>query len=228
MKKFFAVFFVLLLAVSVAFSVATKRSFTDFCNDEDAQNSAMLTYTSTSVPGKEIDESDDFQPSIEHLLDAELIAEVEPVGKTKWMYQAGLDTLKIKKVYKGDNVKPGELIDCYNKAFVDEIDGKWRFGNVYYFIPMQEGKTYIIFADKKDYHPAYEQTLERKVYVMKCDDVSFFGTDMTEPPILSKKKMKYTYKDVKDYEFLCYSEKQRDGINQFKKDVIRELAKLEK
>ena len=124
MKKFFAVFFVLLLAVSVAFSVATKRSFTDFCNDEDAQNSAMLTYTSTSVPGKEIDESDDFQPSVEHLLDAELIAEVEPVGKTKWMYQAGLDTLKIKKVYKGDNVKPGELIDCYNKAFVDEIDGK--------------------------------------------------------------------------------------------------------
>ena len=62
---------------------------------------------------------------------------------------------------------------------------------------------------------------------MKCDDVSFFGTDMTEPPVLSKKK-EYLYKDVKYYEFICYSEKQRDGINQFKKDVIRELAKLEK
>ncbi len=226
MKKFFAVFFILLLAVSVAFSVATRRSFTDYSNDENVQNRAVLNYISTGIPGKDVDESDDFQPSVEHLLDAQLIAEVEPGGKAKWEYEACLDTLKIKKVYKGD-AKPGELIDCYNKAFFDEFNGKWIFGNVYHFMPMQEGKTYIIFADKKDYHPAYEQTLERKVYVMKCDDVSFFGTDMTEPPVLSKKK-EYLYKDVKYYEFICYSEKQRDGINQFKKDVIRELAKLEK
>lgn len=226
MKKAFWGFLLILLVVSAAFSVATKRSFTDLCNDETAQDSAIVNSVSSDIPGKNTDESDEYSASIKNLLSADLIAEVEPVGKTKWEYYAGLVSLKIKKVYKGSE-KEGKIIDCFERAFFTESEEKMIFGNMYLFTPMKEGKAYIIFARKKSFYPAYEKTLERKVYVLKNDDVSFFSTDMTEPPILSKKKS-YTYEEIKNYEFLCYSKYQRDGINSFKKSLMNELEKTGK
>lgn len=226
MKKAFLGFLLTLLVVSSALSVATKRSFTDLCNDEAAQDAAVVNSVSSNIPGESTDEGDEYSASVKNLLSADLIAEVEPVGKTKWEYYAGLVSLKIKKVYKGSE-KEGEVIDCFERAFFTESEGKMIFGNMYLFTPMKEGRAYIIFAREKSFHPAYEKTLERKVYVLKNDDVSFFSTDMTEPPILSKKKQ-YTYKEIKDYEFLCYSRHQRDGINTFKKNLMHELEKTGK
>lgn len=87
---------------------------------------------------------------------------------------------------------------------------------------MKEGKTYIVFANKKDIHPLYEQTLERKVFVSNQLDVSWFQADFTNPPVLSKDR-EYIYSEIENFEFLSCSEKQRNAIISFKNEVLKVL-----
>lgn len=232
MKKIFILAFSCLIVISLGFSAATKRSFKNYCNDEAMQKTAVLSGISQVIPGKtENDDSDEteigsFSCSVKNLLKADLIAEVEPTGKTKWEHQAALCTLKIKKLYKG-NVNPGELIDFYETAFFDyDRENNLRFFNITLFTPMKEGKTYIVFANKKDIHPLYEQTLERKVFVSNQLDVSWFQADFTNPPVLSKDR-EYIYSEIENFEFLCCGKKQHDSIIAFKKDALIALKGMQ-
>lgn len=232
MKKIFTLLFSVLIIGSFGLSVATKLSFKDYCNDKEKQEKAVLSGISQAIPGKEErgsnekeDETMVFSSSIKSLLKAELIAEVEPVGKTKWERQAALCTLKVSKVYKGD-VKSGELIDFYETSFFDVVNkDELRFFNTSLFTPMQEGKTYIVFGNRKDLHPLYEKKLEKKVFVSSNLDISWFQAEMTEPKILSENK-EYTYGEIKDLEFLCSSKEQCVKITDFKKKMILALCKM--
>ncbi len=232
MKKIFLFLFSLLIVGSFSLSAVTKLSFKDYCNDEEKQKKAVLSGISQAIPGKEEsagneneEETMAFSSSIKSLLKAELIAEVEPVGKTKWEHQAALCTLKVKKVFKGD-VKPDELIDFYETSFFNIVNkDELRFFNASLFTPMKEGNSYIVFGNRKDFHPLYEQKLERKVFVQKGLDISWFQTEMTEPAVLSEDK-EYTYGEIKDLEFLCSTKEQRSRTIDFKKEMLSVLSEM--
>lgn len=230
MKKITVITLSLILVVCGVFAVSTRLSLHDYSNDEEKQNAALISGISSFIPGvtkyEEDEELGRVNCTVENLMKAELIAEVEPTGKTKWENGAGLCPLKVKKVFKGD-AKVGSLIEFYETAAftVWGDNDNVSFINQTLFSPMQEGKSYIIFAKKKDYHPLYEKALGKAVYVAVDLDVAWFRTDTTEPPVLSQKK-EYTFGETKDLEFLCCSKKQRDGILAFKKAALFEVENL--
>ena len=158
----------------------------------------------------------------ESLLKADIIVRAEPIGPEQYQYEAMLVPLRVKQVFRGD-IKANDLIDFYEGSFFSgRKNGIGAFYNVSIFNPMQPGKEYIVFAHKREFHPAYQARLERDVYRAASLEASYFLPEITEPPILDESETIY-FQDVKENEFNCYSKEQRDAINRVKKEILSRL-----
>lgn len=161
----------------------------------------------------------------EALFQADIIVRAELAGPEEYQFQALLVPLRIKKVLKGD-VKAGDFIDFYEISFFSEAaTGEIAYFDVSPFNPMQPGREYIVFAQKLNFHPAYQARLERDVYRPVSLEASYFLPEITEPPILDESEPIY-YQEIKDNEFNCYSKEQRDAINRVKNEILSSLHVL--
>ena len=86
---------------------------------------------------------------------------------------------------------------------------------------MQPGKEYIVFANKREFHPAYQARLERDVYRAASWKLLLPARDH-RAPILDESETIY-FQDVKENEFNCYSKEQRDAINRVKREILSRL-----
>lgn len=158
----------------------------------------------------------------ESLFQADIIVRAEVAGPEEYQFQALLVPLRINEVLKGD-VKAGDLIDFYEISFFSQAGtGEIAYFDVSPFNPMQPGREYIVFAQKRIFHPAYQARLERDVYRAVSLEASYFLPEITEPPILDGSEPIY-FQDVKENEFNCYSAAQRDAINRVKKEILSRL-----
>lgn len=215
MKRGLTILAIAIILVSLGISVMTKKSFTSVFTNDLMLDQAKMVHINDQAPYNEK----------KQLLNADIIIEAEPIGEQKHYYQATQCTLSIKKVYQGD-VTIGEEIDFYESGFFMTNHESIGFYNISYFNFMQPGKTYIVFANKKEYDPRYEERLERKVYTFASMEVSWFLKEMTEPTLLSKNE-EYHYGDVKRLEFFAYSIEQRNAINQYKQQLLSKLKEKE-
>ena len=128
--------------------------------------------------------------------------------------------LKIVDVYKGD-VSSGDEINYYLSGFFNKDDNKIAYRGYSVFNHMIPGKEYYVFANKGNHGALYEEIVG-KTYVYTCVEVSWFLTENTNPEILDENK-EYTYQEIKQNEFNCFSIEQRDFINRFKQKLISKV-----
>lgn len=199
--------------------VLTRISYRHEVADAAKSPDTKILYNNKGIliSGKERGET--FKETLFH---SDIIVRAEVAGPEEYQFQALLVPLRIKEVLKGD-VKAGDLIDFYETSFFSEAaTGEIAYFDVSPFNPMQPGRAYIVFAQKLNFHPAYQARLERDVYRFVSPEASCFLPEITEPPILDESEPVF-FQDVKDYEFNCYSAAQRDAINRVKKEILSDL-----
>lgn len=212
LKKAIYVSLLITTIISLLVGIITKHSFSNDYLDVNKTNSAqVLHYIDNNI----VDDA------VEDLLSADIIVEAEMIGEQRSLYQATQCTLKITQVYKGD-ILEGEHIDFFELGFFYKENEDIKLFNITPFNFIQPGKIYIVFANKKDFYPEYENMLEVPQYVAANDSISWFLKDITYPPILSSDK-EITYGEIMKYEFLCFSKKQRENINAFKMTVMENI-----
>lgn len=233
MKKISVTFIVILFISSLILGFITKSSFSDSFLDSENRNNAIVSSRKTDVISYQPDKKPDEENEITgvdtiayELLNSDIIVEAEAVEEAKFLHQASLSTLKVKHVYKGD-IKEGMLFDFYQPIFFSTSTGNndmLFLTNMSFFNLMQAGKTYIVFANKRDLSEIYEKTIEKKVYKFVNINISWFLKEMTNPPILSENENNIiTYGEIKDNEFMCFSNKQRESINNFKRSIMKDI-----
>lgn len=211
------VFIVAVMTVLMIIGIGTRRSYRNLLGDAAANPDTYLLHQTVDYKENE------YKEIRRELLDADIIVMATPVGKEQYLYQSTKVQLQIQEVIKG-NITVGSVIDYYEPNFFGFMkSGDIVYYNISLFNLMQEGVQYIVFANKCNYHPAYQNALEKEVYREANLQVSYFQKDMTKPPVLSNGTIYYA--DIKNNEFNCCSSEQRDNINKFKTELIEEIRK---
>lgn len=200
---------------SVIFGIITRHSYKTFDGYDEAivettDNEFTIDYISYKKVKKQLDK-------ISH-------AFVIEVQKTQQTYQSTKTYGKVKEVIKGEESYKGQSIAIYEPCFMSYYNSSQQL----YFrsmnalsIPMQVGKTYLVFADKINYDASYAQTLE-------CDefraDLDYF---MYSFPLETKTES-ITYKDgltfgeIKDKSYICYTQEGAKKLEKIKEKILEE------
>lgn len=218
--KLFGAALASLLAICIVAGLITRLSYT---NTVEQAGKSEQTFLAFPKNGPSDDQIDAIRQSA---LQAELIARVKCV-RSEAEYQATKATLQVLEVYQGP-VEAGTMIDFYESNYIDfYANGAPAYFDHSYFNLMREDAEYIIFANQKMFHPVYQESMERRVYLPACIEFSWCSAQMTQPSILKEKDVlsqKIFYQTIKNDEFICFSEEQRDKINQLKKSILEKIG----
>ena len=218
--KILGVILALALVVCIASGLVTRFSYTDTVAQTSRSGRAFLAFPKSGPSDDEID------MIMQSVLQAELIARVKCL-ESRPEYLTTKATLQVLEVYRG-NIEADTMIDFYESNYIDfYANGTPAYFDHSYFNLMQDNEEYIVFANQKIYHPVYQESLKRSVYIPACFELSWFSPQMTQPSILDKKDVLYqkiSYFKMKDEEFICFSKEQRNKINQLKKSILEKIG----
>lgn len=218
MSKILRIIIVLLLSASVIFGIITRNSYVNEISDKNLQNNAIVSFLG-------VIDDDNSKESYDELLQSDIIIKAVALDEYASEKQATRCKLKVLDVYKGD-ITCGEEINYYLSGFFSKKDDEIIFRAFSVFNHMIPGKEYYVFAKKGQHGALYEEKVG-KTYVYSCVEISWFLTENTNPDILDENK-KYTYPEIKNNEFNCFSVEQRNYINQFKQKLINKILTNEK
>ncbi len=209
----------LVLVVCIVSGLVTRFSYTDTVEQASRSGRAFLAFPKSGPSDDEID------AIMQSVLQAELIARVKCI-ESRPEYLTTKATLQVLEVYRG-NIEANTMIDFYESNYIDfYANGALAYFNHSYFNLMQDDQEYIVFANQKMYHPVYQDSLKRSVYIPACFELSWVSPQMTQPSILEKKDVlgqNISYSKIKNDEFVCFSEEQRSKINQLKKSILEKI-----
>ncbi len=213
MNKILKTIIALLLFASVVLGIITRNSYVNEVSDKNLQNNAKVSFAGTI-------NKDNSNRLYKELLQSDIIIKAVALDEYVFEKMATRCKLKIVDVYKGD-VSSGDEINYYLSGFFNKDDNKIAYRGYSVFNHMIPGKEYYVFANKGNHGALYEEIVG-KTYVYTCVEVSWFLTENTDPEILDENK-EYTYQEIKQNEFNCFSIEQRDFINRFKQKLISKV-----
>lgn len=210
---------ILFLIAAFLMGLAARNSYVDEIAGQNAELLPVRQSHEGYAPSKALQDE---------LLQADLIARVVFEGSRAIEHQATRSTVSIVEVIHGEGIQRGDKIDLYEAVFLTlGPEGKPVYDNYSLFNWMLEGQEYVIFANRKKFHPSYEETLERQVFVPVNWEISLFRMEFTMPPIFSAQEIaagRVSYGDVKKDEFICVTEEQRAAVNQFKENLFAAIG----
>lgn len=142
------------------------------------------------------------------------------VEDTANQYECLKHNIKIDRVIRGGSIQAGGRAVLYEyHTFCLDASGNLVFSaSVTNNVPLQNGRQYLVFAEDMNYEQGYKDTLLCPEFRVFSAEVSTFclGGDQTEPIDINVK----TYGEIKDYEYICFSEKGLKTLNSIKRDII--------
>lgn len=215
MNKAFKIIVAVLLLVSVVCGVFTRLSYSDDISNPEIQAKARVSQISHYDPVK-------YETIMEELSEASIIIKATALDEYSFENKATKGKLKVTEVYKGD-ISEGEVINYYMSGFFNKNDNKVNYRAYSYFNHMIPGKEYYVFGYHGNFGDLYEEKYG-KTYTYISIEMSWFLTEFTSPEILDENK-EYTYEEIKDNEFNCFSIEQRDQLNELKEEIINKFIK---
>lgn len=212
MNKFLKIIIAILLFGAIILGIITRSSYVNEISDKNLQNNAIVSFSGV------IDENNSKRLH-EELLQSDIIIKAVALDEYVFEKMATRCKLKIVDVYKGD-VTSGEVINFYLSGFFNKDDNRLAYRGYTVFNHMVPGKEYYVFANKGNHSALYEEIVG-KTYVYACVEISWFLTKNTFPNLLDESK-EYTYHEIEQNEFNCFSIEQRNFINQFKQNLIKQ------
>lgn len=131
-------------------------------------------------------------------------------------------TLQVFQTLKGDVKETGKEIILYQLIKFDFINDDIYFISPDYSMPLQEGKTYLLFADRRDYDDTYQNTLQTNEYSLAL--TSSFPTalvvDETQKQYIQSSDVTQ-FADIDSLNYICFSEAALTNINEISAQLIK-------
>lgn len=202
------------LVVAVIFGVLTRSSYKHL----DINNAVFSVEEALELATQNINEFS--SQNILSELENEQAVFVVTVTKSENIYQCTKTTAIVDKVIKGDKAILNKSIVIYEPNFIYYYHEQQHYylantlNNV-----MQVNKQYLLFVDKMKYTNAYQATLNNTEYIVDID-LHLYSFPINNPINYIKADDVSTYRDVKSYDYFCYSEEQRSILEKITLDVL--------
>lgn len=207
------------LSVACLIGIATRLSYKQSDSDEAIYYSYNKQSNITVV--EELNE----KQVLYDLKNAESVF-VVTVKKSERNYDTTKTTVHVNQVIKGDQNELDNDIVIYEANFFSYAKAIKQL----YYYPinhinnlMQPDKEYLVFCEKIDYAESYQKTLVNTEYIVEWE-WSLYSFPLEYEPnhisLNSDENMKY--KDFKDYDYICFNEKDAKKIDNIRKKVIAE------
>lgn len=152
------------------------------------------------------------------------------IAKEKEQSYKSIRTLvDVQKVIKGNEELVGQTVSIYETSFIDyqKQTGNLSFRSMNNLsIGMQPGRRYLVFADKVEYAQEYKETLPYDEFIVDWDYyMYYFPIDSQIKPIEPKDNL--TYGDIKNFDYICFNEKDADKLERIKNSVLDEYLNEE-
>lgn len=209
-----------LCVIAVAFGIYNKTTFNTITRDKNAFDNAKLDdYSFTIDADNEYNENIDFSILNNDLecADTVLVCTVKELSN---QYECLKYDLTVDKVVKGNSVNAGEEIVFYEYShfIINDNNELQYFKTANNNFPLIEGKQYLIFANQMQYEEEYAKTLAKKEFRISDAKISTFCIDDAEVKYFSPNVK--TFKEVKEFEYICFSENGAENLTQLKQDVL--------
>ena len=220
-KSTFIVCFVLIL-LSIAAGIITRNSYARITMNDDAYHDALLSVDEEYAKGFDEEEGlayiaeksiQDFDEYFDYVFKAKCLDTINCSGCQKHI-------LQVISTIRGDIDETGNNIACYKLSrFYASEDKSHMIYDPTEDVPLKAGKTYLIFANKRDYDEDYQKTLECNEYVSIGTTPTAFVLDDEQTTYIDINKDK-TFATYDDKYYTCFSQEALDHINKFAKEII--------
>lgn len=203
------------LILAVVFGLITKNSYKYFdpldavvLNTEDIVDEVMCSRIDSEI-------------ILEQLKSADYVF-IATVKGSENIHEATKTTIYIDKVLKGDTASLNKTVYLYEPNFIYNLKGSDECN--YYSLNhidnlMQPDKQYLVFADRVDYSDSYQKTLDNYEYQVEIDfEIYSFPLEGEIECIEPKDNM--TYADVKSYDYFCYTQEQKEILEEIRAEVF--------
>lgn len=207
----------LLLAAAVLFGILTRSSYQVYnksYNPDDAQ-----VFFSQQIMNEAFENLD----SAELLNETKMISSafVVTVEKNETINRATKSTVLVNRVIKGDQNLLGSKIAIHqiNHVKHDQRIGRVIFDNVGFFSNvMQEGRQYLVFADKVDFYEEFQNKLECYEFITRPDIALYYFP--TDSKVEYMEYIPEKYGDMKSLDYLCFNQKNAQKIQMLVDDIL--------
>lgn len=210
----------ILCVLMTVFGIVNKQSYNLITTDNSAfDNAVLFDYTSFEEQENSFFENLDTEYLNTQLQEADTVF-VGTINEFKNQYECLKYLISVDKVVKGEGINKGDRVVLYEYShfILDENDKLSYFQTITKNLPLISGKQYLIFAQKLEYEKDYQEILEYKEYrIFDAEINTFCLTDNQSEPLNSNSKY---FKDFKNGEYICFSEKGLDNMNYVKKEII--------
>lgn len=208
------------LVFTVVFGIVTRISFGQSCYDESQYDSATISRNVDYGAVMNIDEVVDCLNSAPYILVVNHLNGEESFECTK-------STVKVKQVIKGDNIDVDEKIILYefNNFSTYKMEGE----TLYYINRnpanlMNDSDDYLVFLTELDLNDAYKKYNPLREFSQFGDRemISVFNISQPKQTIYNDEDaaLSLSYSDVKEQEFVCFSQNSLDTLNTIKESVV--------
>lgn len=209
-----------LCVLMTIFGIVNKQSYNLITTDNSAfDNAVLFDYTSFEEQENNFFENLNTEYINTKLQEADSVF-VGTIKEFKNQYECLKYLIDIDQVVKGENINKDDTVVLYEYShfILNENDELSYFQTVTKNLPLISGKQYLIFAQKLEYEKDYQDTLEYEEYrIFDAEINTFCLTDNQTKPLNSNSKY---FKDIKNNEYICFSQKAIDNVNSIKKEII--------
>lgn len=205
----------LALAFAIILGVATRNSYRYFDRDNGVVTKE-IKYTKKYLDKLTVEKL------IEELKKVEF-AFVVTVNDSENIYESTKVTAVIDEIIKGDGEQVGNTIIIHEPNFFWYT--KRSDENSYYYMNyvnnlMQKGKQYLVFVDKVEFSEAFQKTLKYTEYAVEVEGSLYAFPLNSYVEVISPEPREVAYKEIKQYDYFCYSEADGEKLNEIKNSVL--------
>lgn len=211
-----------LTAAAVAFGAATRLSYSTQSKDKSSISKAEVTFEEDfAYQLDEMHSAVDYEQALAELEQNDYIFYAECLD-TEICYGCIKYTIQVFQTLKGEEQEAGEEIVLYQLIKFDYTDDDVYFLSPDYSMPLQEGKTYLLFANKRDYDSAYQKTLTANEYSLAISGTfpTALVVDDTQSEYIHANEVS-EYGDIEGVYYICFNEAALDNINALSDKIIQ-------
>lgn len=222
-EKFLRFFVIAVLYASILFASITRASYTYSSRDASSELNASLPYDEAWAHQFNLVHADlSYEAAREELEKSSCVFYAE-CSKRESAYGCTKYKMNVIKTIRGDCDETSNDIVLYQFAGFDYSDGNVSFLSQDNSMLLKEGKKYLLFAEKRNYHNEYQKTLNENEYSLNIagalPSALVVGEEQSEYIDISKAKK---YGDIEHLYYACFDEPSLRNINEITQMLIKD------
>lgn len=224
-KNFLIIFYVIILIATILLGVITRISFGQSCYDETKYPSATLSRNGDYGAIMNVDEV------VECLEGAPYILVVNHINSEE-KFECTKSTVIVKQVINGDDINIGDEIILYeyNNFSTYQMQGETlHYINRNPVNLMNNTDDYLVFLTELNLNDAYKKYNPIREFSQfgELEMISIFNISKPNQIFYNNENtaLSLSYSDVKEQEFVCFSQDSLNTLNSIKNEMISKYAR---